>query len=177
MENVSFNGKSIGRCAGWRLMLIMKCAEKIYQKVLICHQKFVDQLINLTLKTDLPNQMKAKNLGDMNFGFALVTGIGGVTAGKKLWTDKGQILMEKGKAFDIHTILCGLASLLILGIINNFYEYYLSGSEYFFKLFTIILRSCIDNLFVFRSLLYIKFFFIFLNFLYLLKNFLSGKIK
>jgi len=72
---------------------------------------FVNQLINLTLKTDLPNQMKAKNLGDMNFGFALVTGIGGVTAGKKLWTDKGQILMEKGKAFDIHTILCGLASL------------------------------------------------------------------
>ena len=47
----------------------------------------------------------------MNFGFALVTGIGGATAGKKLWTDKGQITLEKGKAFDIHTILCGLASL------------------------------------------------------------------
>tara|TARA_Y100001938_G_scaffold13944_1_gene17223 strand:- start:531 stop:2003 length:1473 start_codon:yes stop_codon:yes gene_type:complete len=74
-------------------------------------KRFVDQLINLTLKTDLPNQMKAKNLGDMNFGFALVTGIGGATAGKKLWTDKGQITLEKGKAFDIHTILCGLASL------------------------------------------------------------------
>ena len=72
---------------------------------------FVSQLINLTLKTDLPNQMRAKNLGDMNFGFALVTGIGNVTSGKKLWTDKGQIILETGKAFDIHTILCGLASL------------------------------------------------------------------
>lgn len=72
---------------------------------------FVRQLINLTLKTDLPNQMRAKNLGDMNFGFALVTGIGNVTPGKKLWTDNGKIMMEKGKAFDIHTILCGLASL------------------------------------------------------------------
>ena len=72
---------------------------------------FVKQLINLTLKTDLPNQMKAKDLGDMNFGFALVTGIGGATAGKKLWTDKGKITLEKGKAFDIHTILCGLANL------------------------------------------------------------------
>ena len=74
-------------------------------------QLFVHQLINLTLKTDLPRLMGAKDIGNMNFGFALVTGIGGATAGKKLWTDKGQILLEKGKAFDIHTILCGLASL------------------------------------------------------------------
>ncbi len=74
-------------------------------------QIFVHQLINLTLKTDLPRLMGAKDIGDMNFGFALVTGIGGATAGKKLWTDKGVITLEKGKAFDIHTILCGLASL------------------------------------------------------------------
>jgi len=85
---------------------------KEFLKVMNDYSKmFVDQLINLTLKTDLPNQMKAKNLGDMNFGFALVTGIGQATAGKKLWTDKGDITLEKGKAFDIHTILCGLASL------------------------------------------------------------------
>ena len=74
-------------------------------------QLFVHQLINLTLKTDLPRLMGAKDIGNMNFGFALVTGIGGATGGRKLWTDKGIITLEKGKAFDIHTILCGLASL------------------------------------------------------------------
>ena len=34
---------------------------------------FAKNLINVTLKTDLPNQMKAKNLGNMTFGFALVS--------------------------------------------------------------------------------------------------------
>tara|TARA_B100001250_G_C19758440_1_gene771264 strand:- start:45 stop:1574 length:1530 start_codon:yes stop_codon:yes gene_type:complete len=100
---------------GWVNSKLANKQESIYKEFIKTMEDngdlFVNQLINLTLKTDLPNQMKAKNLGDMNFGFALVTGIGGVTAGKKLWTDKGQILMEKGKAFDIHTILCGLASL------------------------------------------------------------------
>jgi len=100
---------------GWVNGILSNKQESIYKDFLKVMEDngdlFVNQLINLTLKTDLPNQMKAKNLGDMNFGFALVTGIGGATAGKKLWTDKGQITLEQGKAFDIHTILCGLASL------------------------------------------------------------------
>ena len=67
---------------------------------------FAKNLINLTLKTDLPKLMKAKKLGKMSFGFALVTGIGGGTGGKRLFERGGKIVMEKGKAFDIHTILC-----------------------------------------------------------------------
>ena len=72
---------------------------------------FAKNLINLTLKTDLPKLMKAKKLGKMSFGFALVTGIGGGTGGKRLFERGGKIVMEKGKAFDIHTILCGLADM------------------------------------------------------------------
>ena len=55
--------------------------------------------------------MKAKKLGKMSFGFALVTGIGSGTGGKRLFERGGKIVMEKGKAFDIHTILCGLADM------------------------------------------------------------------
>ena len=73
---------------------------------------FAKNLINVTLKTDLPNQMKAKNLGNMTFGFALVTGIGDGTAGKRLLeSDKSTITVYKGKAYDIHSILCGLSDL------------------------------------------------------------------
>jgi len=42
---------------------------------------FVQSLINLTLKTDLPRLMGAKDIGKMTFGFALVTGIGSGTSG------------------------------------------------------------------------------------------------
>ena len=72
---------------------------------------FVRSLINLTLKTDLPRLMGTKDIGNMTFGFALVTGIGSGTAGKKLFTDKGKIELEQGKALDIHSILCGLAEM------------------------------------------------------------------
>ena len=73
---------------------------------------FAKNLINVTLKTDLPNQMKAKNLGNMTFGFALVTGIGDGTKGKKLLESASStITVYKGKAYDIHSILCGLSDL------------------------------------------------------------------
>jgi len=73
---------------------------------------FAKNLINVTLKTDLPNQMKAKNLGNMTFGFALVTGIGDGTKGKKLLeSESSTITVYKGKAYDIHSILCGLSDL------------------------------------------------------------------
>ena len=72
---------------------------------------FSSQLINLTLKTDLPRLMKEKNLGKMKFGFALVTGIGTATRGKKLWEEKGALQKYSGKAIDINTILKGLAEL------------------------------------------------------------------
>ena len=73
---------------------------------------FAKNLINVTLKTDLPNQMKAKNLGKMTFGFALVTGIGDGTKGKKLLeSESSTITVYKGKAYDIHSILCGLSDL------------------------------------------------------------------
>jgi|TARA_X000001382_G_C3161405_1_gene176397 hypothetical protein len=73
---------------------------------------FAKNLINVTLKTDLPNQMKSKDLGNMTFGFALVTGIGDGTKGKKLLESAtSTITVYKGKAYDIHSILCGLSDL------------------------------------------------------------------
>ena len=72
---------------------------------------FAENLINVTLKTDLPNLMGAKNLGDMKFGFALITGIGEGTSGKRLLEEKGTLTTYRGKAYDIHSILCGLSDL------------------------------------------------------------------
>ena len=72
---------------------------------------FAKNLINVTLKTDLPRLMGAKNLGKMTFGFALVTGIGSGSAGKRLLEKEGTITVYQGKAYDIHSILCGLSDL------------------------------------------------------------------
>ena len=72
---------------------------------------FAKNLINVTLKTDLPRLMGTKNLGKMSFGFALITGIGSGTSGKKLFEETGTITVYKGKAYDIHSILCGLSDL------------------------------------------------------------------
>ena len=82
---------------------------------------FAKNLINVTLKTDLANIMGSvaggigpspKSIGHMKFGFALVTGIGDGTKGKKLLeSDKSTITVYKGKAYDIHSILCGLSDL------------------------------------------------------------------
>jgi hypothetical protein len=65
---------------------------------------FAKTLINLVLKVKLYDELSAmKNLKDYSFGFALVTGIGEIT--------KGKLSVSKGKAIDLHTILCGLTDL------------------------------------------------------------------
>ena len=68
---------------------------------------FVEKLIQVTLKKDLPDLMDTKKMGDMTFGFALVTGIGAAKGGAKMYTDKGKIVLEKGKVYDIHDVRCG----------------------------------------------------------------------
>ena len=72
---------------------------------------FVEKLIQVALKKDLPDLMNYDRMGDMTFGFALVTGIGGVSGGKNLYTDKGKIKLEKGKVLDIMDVRCGLAKI------------------------------------------------------------------
>ena len=72
---------------------------------------FAKNLINLTLKTDLPRLMKEKKLGDMKFGFALVTGLGSGTKGKKLYEEKGKIEKYSAHAYDIDCVLKGLSHL------------------------------------------------------------------
>lgn len=65
---------------------------------------FAKTLINLVLKVKLYDELSAmKNLKDFTFGFALVTGIGEIA--------KGNPVVSKGKALDLHTILCGLTDL------------------------------------------------------------------
>lgn len=65
---------------------------------------FAKTLINLVLKVKLYDELSAmKHLKDYSFGFALVTGIGEIT--------KGKPSISKGKAVDLHTILCGLTDL------------------------------------------------------------------
>ena len=64
---------------------------------------FADSLINLVLKTNLYDQIAARNLKKYTFGFALVTGIGEIK--------RGQPIAYDGKALDLHTILDGLSQL------------------------------------------------------------------
>ena len=75
---------------------------------------FAETLINVTLKTDLPNLMKADDgkgmgFGNMKFGFALVTGIG--TKKKRLFESGGKVVLSQGKAYDIDCVLKGIAHL------------------------------------------------------------------
>ena len=72
---------------------------------------FVEKLIQVALKKDLPDLMNYDRMGDMTFGFALVTGIGGVSGGKNLYTNKGKINLEKGKVLDIMDIRVGLSKM------------------------------------------------------------------
>ena len=74
-------------------------------------EMFAKNLINLTLKTDLPRLMKEKKLGDMKFGFALVTGLGSGTKGRKLYEEKGKIEKYNAHAYDIDCVLKGLSHL------------------------------------------------------------------
>ena len=71
---------------------------------------FADSLVNLVLKVKLYEKLAAnKKLKDYDFGFALVTGVGNVTFDKKNNLFKPAV--GKGKAIDLHTVLCGLRQL------------------------------------------------------------------
>ncbi len=75
---------------------------------------FAETLVNVTLKTDLPNLMKADDgkgmgFGKMTFGFALVTGTG--TSAKRLFESGGRLILNQGKAYDIDCVLKGIAHL------------------------------------------------------------------
>ena len=65
---------------------------------------FADGLIDTVLKTKMQSQLRAKNIGKMDFEFALVTGYGNYTK------SKGPTL-EKAAVYEQHSILCGLANL------------------------------------------------------------------
>lgn len=64
---------------------------------------FADSLINLVLKTNLYDELAARNLGNYTFGFALVTGIGEIRQGRPI--------AHEGKSYDLHTVLNGLSQL------------------------------------------------------------------
>jgi hypothetical protein len=65
---------------------------------------FAKSLINLVLKVKLYDELSAmRHLDEYTFGFALVTGIGEMS--------RGNPVVSKGKAIDLHTILCGLTDL------------------------------------------------------------------
>ena len=73
---------------------------------------FADSLINLVLKVNLYDKLAAnKDLAKYNFGFALVTGVGNLTKVRGSDPPKYDPKVGVGKAFDLHTILCGLRQL------------------------------------------------------------------
>tara|TARA_Y100001963_G_C6476824_1_gene307090 strand:- start:58 stop:573 length:516 start_codon:yes stop_codon:yes gene_type:complete len=89
-------------------------------------QIFGDQLISVTLRTDVLDEIKkapgVKRLGDYDFGFALVTGMGKAPAKlpdalkldpkkRKQELDKQMASIPSGKAYDIGCVLEGLSHL------------------------------------------------------------------
>ena len=73
-------------------------------------QFFADTLIDMVLKTQLNTKLKAKNIGDLNFEFALVTGFADYTPNKKN-PSLDKLTLRPAKFIPLHTILCGLANL------------------------------------------------------------------
>ena len=71
---------------------------------------FANSLIDMVLKVQLNTKLKAKDIGDYNFEFALVTGFAVYKANSKDAT-KDVLKLEKAKFIPLHTILCGLANL------------------------------------------------------------------
>ena len=71
---------------------------------------FANSLIDMVLKVQLNTKLKAKDIGDYNFEFALVTGFADYKQNSKdAKLDK--LKLEKAKFIPLHTILCGLANL------------------------------------------------------------------
>ena len=71
---------------------------------------FANSLIDMVLKVQLDTKLSAKDIGDYNFEFALVTGFADYKQNSKDAT-KDKLKLEKAKFIPLHTILCGLANL------------------------------------------------------------------
>ena len=71
---------------------------------------FANSLIDMVLKVQLNTKLKAKDIGDYNFEFALVTGFADYKQNNKD-SSKDKLKLEKAKFIPLHTILCGLANL------------------------------------------------------------------
>ena len=67
---------------------------------------FAEGLIDIVLKTQMQSKLRAKDIGDYFFEFALVTGYGDFTAGKN-----PKLILKAGNTKPQHSILCGLANL------------------------------------------------------------------
>ena len=71
---------------------------------------FADTLIDMVLKTQLNTKLKAKDIGDFNFEFALVTGFADYKPNNKD-AKLDQLRLRGAQYIPLHTILCGLANL------------------------------------------------------------------
>ena len=71
---------------------------------------FANSLIDMVLKVQLNTKLSAKNIGDYNFEFALVTGFGDYKPNSKD-AKKDALKLEKAKFIPLHTVLCSLANL------------------------------------------------------------------
>ena len=71
---------------------------------------FANSLIDMVLKVQLNTKLKAKDIGDYNFEFALVTGFADYKQNSKD-ENKDVLKLEPAKFIPLHTILCGLSNL------------------------------------------------------------------
>ena len=71
---------------------------------------FASNLIDITLKTKMATKLVAKDLEDMHFEFALVTGFADYSPNKKDAT-KDKLILKPAKVIPQHSVLCGLANL------------------------------------------------------------------
>ena len=70
---------------------------------------FAESLIDIVLKTKMQTKLRAKEIGDYFFEFALVTGYADYSPKKD--RSKDVLILKPAKVYPQHTILCGLASL------------------------------------------------------------------
>ncbi len=70
---------------------------------------FAESLIDIVLKTQMQTKLLAKDIGNMHFEFALVTGFADFTQKKDIGDSKLQL--KRASVIPQHTILCGLANL------------------------------------------------------------------
>ena len=71
---------------------------------------FADSLIDIVLKTRMQTKLDAKEIGEMHFEFALVTGYADFTPNKKD-INQSKLVLKPAKVVPQHTVLCGLANL------------------------------------------------------------------